>query len=177
MSNPVGFGPIFLTGFMGCGKTTIGKLAADQLGLLFFDLDAEVERRTRQSITELFGHGESCFREYEHRVLLAMLEEIPDQPCLIALGGGTSVHPDNQSLIPPDRLIYLDVPFPVLQQRLAGCADRPLARDIAELKRLHEERLPLYSRAQTILALSDEDDPMEAAEKLIVCVRELLKKL
>ncbi|MEO8725976.1 MAG: shikimate kinase [Acidobacteriaceae bacterium] len=175
MCNCVGFGPIFLTGFMGCGKTTIGKLAAEQLGLQFFDLDCEIERRTRQSIAGLFEQGESYFREHEHRVLFELLGEIPYQPCLIALGGGTSVQPGNEPLIRPERLIFLDVPFPVIEGRLAICTDRPLAHNVAELKRLHEERAPLYSRAKTILALSDKDDQMQAARKLIACVHELLK--
>lgn len=166
---------IFLTGFMGSGKTTLGKLAAAQLELIFFDLDEEIELCTQQTIAELFAHGELYFREHEHRVLFDLLSETSEQPCLIALGGGTFIHPANQPLIPPERIIFLDVPFPVLEQRIAACAHRPLGREPHGLKRLHEQRFPLYSRAATTLALSVDDDLIRATEKLTACMRELLK--
>ena len=165
---------IFLTGFMGSGKTTLGKLAAAQLELIFFDLDEEIELRTQQTLAEHFVHSEPYFREQEHRILLELLSETGEQPCLIALGGGTSIHSVNQPLIPPERIIFLDVPFPVLEQRLAACTHRPLAHDPRGVKRLHEQRIPLYSQAAITLALSAEDDLMRATDKLIVCLRELL---
>lgn len=174
MPTPAECQSIFLTGFMGSGKTTLGKLAAAQLGLLFFDLDEEIVCRAHRSIAELFTDGELCFREHEHHILLQLLAETSNQPCLIALGGGTSTHPSNQLLIPPERQIYLDVPFQLLEQRLAACTHRPLARNRGELKRLHDERLPLYSRAKTTLALSPDDDLNRAAQKLTACLRELL---
>lgn len=160
---------------MGSGKTTLGKLAATQLELNFFDLDEEIELNTQQTIAELFIHGEPYFRECEHRILVQLLAKTCERPRLIALGGGTFLHPSNQPMIRRERLIFLDVPFPVLERRLADCTHRPLARDPLELRRLHDQRLPLYSQAATTLVLTADDDLTCATEKLTACVRELLR--
>ena len=167
--------PLFLTGFMGCGKSTLGKLAANQLALPFRDLDHEIERRTGQTIRTIFEqHGEPVFRDHEHHILCELLNESAGQLCLIALGGGTFAQSRNRPHIPATRLVFLDVPLHVLEQRLADCAHRPLATDVMRIRQLYAERLPHYSQAATTLAIAPEDDLSTAANRLAALLRDLL---
>jgi shikimate kinase len=82
---------IVLIGFMGAGKTTVGHLLAERLGLPFMDTDLVIEQRTRRSVRDIFGtDGETAFRELEHTVTAELLAG-PD--AVLALGGGAVLHP------------------------------------------------------------------------------------
>jgi shikimate kinase len=160
---------------MGCGKSTLGKLAADQLALPFRDLDHEIERRTKQTISTLFEqHGEPVFRDHEHRILGDLIKESAGQPYIIALGGGTFAQSRNRPHIPTNRLIFLEVPLHLLEERLAACTHRPLAQDVEKVRKLYADRLPHYSQAATTLAIAPEDDLSTAANKLAMLLRGLL---
>src|SRR5579864_9418816 len=90
---------VALTGFMGAGKTTVGRALADLLKWRFVDLDSEIESRYGQSIPEIFAaRGERRFRELEAEALRSVLEQ-PTGPAVIALGGGTFVQPENADLL------------------------------------------------------------------------------
>lgn len=89
--------PVFLIGYMGCGKTTLGEELARQMGLPFIDLDEYIERQQGQSIVSLFDTvGEARFREIEAAVLreVASMNDV-----IVGCGGGTPCHGDNMSLM------------------------------------------------------------------------------
>src|SRR5574337_1216616 len=92
---------IFLTGFMGSGKTTVGQLLARQLAWRFVDLDTRIQETAGLRITEIFDRlGEPAFRQIEHEQLLQILGEAAEQdkPTVLALGGGTYAQPQNFEL-------------------------------------------------------------------------------
>jgi len=138
---------IFLVGFMGAGKTTIGRLLADRLGWSFVDLDAEVERREGRSVADIFASvGESCFRSMETESLRAVSG--PGRS-VIALGGGTYIDAANRSLV--DSLgtsVYLDAPFDALFGRIEDDGSRPLAGSRSEMELLFAERVASYKMAR-----------------------------
>lgn len=120
---------LYLTGFMGCGKSTIGPLLARRLGYSFVDLDVLIERQTGKTIPEIFATGgEGAFRAVERAVLrqTAMLEAY-----VIATGGGALVSEENLDwALRNGCVVYLQVSIEELVQRLAPAArDRPMLQD------------------------------------------------
>jgi len=143
---------IGLAGFMGCGKTTIGRLLAQQIGWRFVDLDTLIEQTAGLSIPAIFERlGEAAFREIEHEALSRTLGEAHEQAraMVVALGGGTIAQPANLSLLRSAgcTVIWLRCPIEVLLSRCATITNRPLFRDEASFRKLHEERLPFYEQA------------------------------
>ncbi len=142
---------IYLVGFMGVGKTTIGQMLADELGWSFLDLDAEIEREQMRTIAEIFEQqGESAFREMETAALEKRVRAVQSgRPVVIALGGGAFVEPRNFEILENNGVtVWLDCPLPLVEQRLSACGqDRPLARDPLQLAQLYEQRRPTYSKA------------------------------
>jgi shikimate kinase len=143
---------ICLAGFMGSGKTTVGRLLARQLGWHFADVDARIVEQTQLSIAEIFRHsGEPAFRLIETEILEQILGEAieQDRPLVVALGGGTVVLPENMERLRAARaiIIWLDCPVEVLLARCAGIADRPLFRDETSFQELYRQRLPYYAQA------------------------------
>ncbi len=138
---------VFLTGFMGAGKSSVGQPLAEALGLPFHDLDLCLISEFGCSIADFFAsHGEACFRVAEERVLRAL-----PLPALVALGGGAITTAGVRSwLRQQGRSLFLEWPLPVLLERVAGDPTRPLALDRAGLVRRYEERLPLYRQADLI---------------------------
>ena len=137
---------IFLVGFMGAGKTTIGRLLADKLNWSFVDLDAEVERSEGASVAEIFAsRGEDWFRSAESECLKVV--SAPRRR-VVSLGGGTYVNPRNRALVDSLGLsVYLEAPLDVLLERIGRSTHRPLASDKGRLERLFEERLSAYRMA------------------------------
>jgi shikimate kinase len=172
---------ICLTGFMGCGKTTVGQLLARHLAWRFVDLDARIEHRAGLRITEIFDRlGESAFREIEHEQLIEALGQSAelDQPTVLALGGGTFAQPQNIELLRASRLkeapersgtgsavIWLDCPIEVLLKRCVTMADRPLFRDEASFRQLFEQRLPFYQQAD--FRVDSSGDPRRVVEQIL----------
>ena len=133
----------FLTGFMGVGKTTVGRALAERLDSSFVDLDAAIERETGSTIVQIFAdEGEKRFRELEREALLRC-GDLPD--CVVATGGGTPVDSRNRVwMAERGRIVWLDLPFEEIRRRLAGTRDRPLFRDSARVEELFRERLVAY---------------------------------
>jgi len=141
-----GRGPIYLTGFMGAGKTAVGKRLAQRLGLPFVDLDREIENRAGKTIPDLFRErGETGFRALESEVLV---DHGRGARSVIATGGGVVERsPNIAAMLATGRVLWLDVPFDTLLSRLARSKDeRPLFRDPEQARRLYESRLGAYSR-------------------------------
>jgi shikimate kinase len=146
---------VCLTGFMGSGKSTVGRLLAAQLAWHFVDLDSEIERHTSMPISQIFEQkGEPVFRDIEYECLTRVLgwASERDARVVLALGGGTFAQPRNTALIhnidsPGVAIVWLDCAIECLLQRCVLMGDRPLFRDEASFRRLYEERLPFYRQA------------------------------
>ena len=144
---------LVLTGFMGAGKSTIGRLLAARLNWQFLDLDAHLEARTGATIPQLFErHGEAHFRRLESTALASALGR---DHTVLALGGGTPEELTNRLLLeqtPATFTIFLDAPFPTLFDRcmLQDLGDpasaRPVLADPALAQQRFNKRHPLYRR-------------------------------
>ena len=168
---------VCLTGFMGSGKSTIGRLLAAQLAWRFVDLDAEIERESGVSISQIFSQkGEAAFREIEHECLMRVLHAASarDSQLVLALGGGTFAQPRNAALIrelnAPQRgssavVVWLDCATEDLLQRCVLMGDRPLFRDEASFRKLYEERLPYYRQAD--YRVESGGEPMRVVEQIL----------
>jgi len=161
---------ICLIGFMGCGKTTIGRLLARQLAWRFVDLDTRIAEHAGLSITEIFDRlGEPAFREIEHERLLQALGEAAEQdmPTVLALGGGTFAQPQNVELLRHGSavVIWLDCPVEVLLKRCVLMTDRPLFRDEGSFRKLYEQRRPFYQQAD--YRVEGEAQPRGVVEQIL----------
>jgi shikimate kinase len=142
---------LFITGFMGSGKTTVGRMVAEQLGWNFVDLDREIEEREHETVANIFAkRGEAEFRRIETEAIQRWLRKIEcGAPTVIALGGGAFVQPNNYEMLGNNGIsVWLDCSLEVAEARIAECGDtRPLARDKEALRKLYNERKVLYGRA------------------------------
>ena len=152
---------IYLVGFMGSGKTTIGVKLADELGWHFGDLDEDIVRLHKTSISEIFdSHGERGFREIERDALRTRVRAVQSgKPLVLALGGGTFVDPENNRLLSENGVsVWLDCPFERIRARIGDGSGRPLARDPQRFEDLFRSRRSEYSRCDYRVAV-ETDDP------------------
>jgi shikimate kinase len=141
---------IYLVGFMGSGKTTVGRLLAERLGWSFVDLDAEIEAAQGTSIPELFDtRGEEYFRKIEMEAIRDHVYKVRRGcPTVIALGGGAFAREENYDLLEDHGVtVWLDCPLELARKRVEGCGNRPLARDPKRFAELYEARRASYARA------------------------------
>lgn len=141
---------IYITGFMGSGKTTVGRIVADRLGWDFVDLDTDIEEREHDTVANIFAtRGEAEFRRLETEAIKRWLRKIEcGMPTVIALGGGAFVQPVNYEILGNNGIsVWLDCSLEVVESRIANTDERPLARDKDALRRLYAERRVLYGRA------------------------------
>lgn len=171
---------IFLSGFMGAGKTAIGQLLADELDRPFLDLDDKIVEMAGQSIPKIFkDSGEPAFRTLERRALLEVIREFEG---IVALGGGSI---QNQHMLDHIKLngllIFIETPITVILDRISTDKNRPLLQDEdgniksreeleQELNELYHERLPLYEQA----VIKITNDGSNSIEQM---VGKLLKKI
>jgi shikimate kinase len=160
---------IYLIGFMGCGKTTIGRLLSDELGWKFIDLDNDIETQEKTSIQEIFDNrGEEEFRRIETEVLRKRVRSIQfGHPTVIALGGGAFTQHANFELLENNGVtIWLDCPFETALARVSVNDARPLARDPERFAQLYQDRREFYSKADYHLRIST-DDPNEVVQQIL----------
>ena len=141
---------IYLVGFMGCGKTTVGRSLSKKLKWKFIDLDEEIEKRANESINRVFlKYGEQVFRKIESDVLVDQVQLVcKEQARVIALGGGTFCEAVNRDTIKKaGSTVWLDVPLEELWSRVSVSDHRPLANDRKEFEGLYERRLKDYIMA------------------------------
>ena len=157
-------GLVFLIGFMGAGKTTVGRYLARLIGWDFVDLDEEIVAAERRSITQIFAlEGEAYFRRREADVLASLRDRTR---LVVACGGGTYAHEDNRRLI--DRLgrsVWIQLPLEVALRRCASAPGRPLLKDGAQAEALYRRRLPSY-RAAALHVDAHDLSAREVAERI-----------
>ena len=162
-------GRIYLVGFMGSGKTAVGRRMADRLGVPFVDLDTEIERTSGLTVRALFDEfGEAAFRERES-VFLEGTAAIPD--AVISTGGGSFVSDRNRRTIA--RLgtpVHLDVSFDVVRARLAGKTDRPLFSSLDHAAALYAERERFYRMAPVRVALAGSESIEQTTDRVLSAV-------
>ncbi len=152
---------IYLVGFMASGKTTIGRLLAEELGWSFADLDQDIENEQKAPIGDIFDtRGEGEFRRIEKEALSKRLREVGHgKPLVLALGGGAFCEESTQALLIANGVsIWLDCSFPRVCGRVEGTSHRPLARDPEKFERLYEHRRAAYAKAEYRVEI-DSDDP------------------
>jgi shikimate kinase len=140
----------YLVGFMGAGKTSVGRALARRLDWQLVDIDELIEQRERLPVSEIFArHGESYFRAVEREVLATQL---PTRHAVVATGGGTFVDPANRAVINHDGVsVWLDAPLERLIARIPADGRRPLAADRVALERLYQARRAAYEQAHVRL--------------------------
>lgn len=144
---------IYLIGYMGSGKSTIGRMVADQMKLDFIDFDTYIEGLEKKTVAEIFdSNGENKFRELEHEHLKKLLNE---DNCVISLGGGTPCFHNNLALIRENGTsVYLEMDVATLVNRLYQARNkRPLIRGLNKMELKYfieanlEKRKPIYQQA------------------------------
>ena len=162
---------IVLVGIMGAGKSTVGKILADRLGMRFIDADQEIERAAGCTITDFFEkYGEVEFRKGEERVISRILA---GEPCVLATGGGAFMSEATRLLIKKIATsVWLRVSFEVLAKRLEKRSDRPLLQTAdpqQTLKALIKKRYPIYNDADFIV--DAENDGVDiTVSKVVECL-------
>jgi shikimate kinase len=158
---------IAIVGFMGAGKTTIGRRLAERLRMPFADTDREIEKAFGLTIAEIFSQrGEVEFRFAERELVLCLLN---DGPRILSLGGGAYVDEQTRAAINrAAKSVWLDPPFDLILGRLARSTTRPLSsgKSSDELRRLWEQRRASYAEAHFHIATS-EADPDAAVEQIL----------
>ena len=174
LSNKRNYAPkktIVLVGIMGAGKSTVGKILADRLGMRFIDADQEIERAAGCTITDFFEkYGEVEFRKGEERVISRILA---GEPCVLATGGGAFMSEATRLLIKKMATsVWLRVSFEVLAKRLEKRSDRPLLQTAdpqQTLKALIKKRYPIYNDADFIV--DAENDGVDiTVSKVVECL-------
>lgn len=169
----------FLIGYMGSGKSSLGKMLSETLNLPFYDLDAYIEREENLSIAEIFKtKDEIYFRRLEHKKLKELL--VKKEPMVLALGGGTPCYAGNMDmLLENGTSVYLQYPLEVLVDRLwLAKEQRPVIAHLETKKLLEDfvrkhlfERAPYYMQATYKVKLEHET-PEESLHKLQVLLQQ-----
>jgi shikimate kinase len=147
---------VFLVGFMGAGKTSVGRALGQRLNWIFEDLDDRIQVREGRTVAEIFrASGESAFRRAERAALQHVLEELRGGSTrIIALGGGAFVQRENAALLEASGMstVFLDAPVEELWQRcrtqaMENGTERPLQQSMEKFRKLYATRRKSYSKA------------------------------
>ena len=170
---------IILIGYMGAGKTTIGKALSKELGIIFYDLDWYIENRMRKTVSQIFAErGEDGFRKIEYN----MLHEVAEfEDVIISCGGGTPCFFDNMDYLNQQgQVVYLKAEPDVLYKHLLMAkVERPLIKGKSQEELLTfiseqlERREPFYSKARYTLDVS----LMDSYDKINISVAKLRELL
>ncbi len=154
-----------LIGYMGSGKTTVGRLLARRTGRDFVDLDHEISRDAGLTIPKIFAEGgEDRFRDLEHAALLSALDR--REPAVISCGGGAITRPENRAALSQTPTVFLSEDVGALFERTRN-ADRPLrGGSREEFSRRYAERLPLYREVSDVEVRADGRGVAAVAEEV-----------
>jgi shikimate kinase len=164
---------IALIGFMGAGKSAVGRQVAHHLQIAFVDTDALIEQREGPIVEIFAGRGEHVFRGLERDIVVDALETALREPCVVALGGGAVLSGDvREALGRFPHVAWLTAPADVLWARAHRTApgDRPLATDEQAFAGLLLERSELYRRVATAEVLNDGSRTLAAVAEEIVAL-------
>lgn len=166
---------IVLIGFMGCGKSTVGRELHQRLGYPLVDMDQVIERTAGKPISRIFEEeGEAAFRDRETALLRELLEPTGIRR-IISTGGGVVVRPENRQLLRRlGYVVWLHAPFGALVERTSRNHHRPLLRteDPAEkIRTLLEQRKPWYAEAAHLKIETAGLDSTETATGILECAR------
>jgi shikimate kinase len=159
---------IYLIGFMGAGKTTVGRELAARIDAPFFDLDDLIESAEKMTVKDIFGlHGEPYFRKRE-RDILRTTKHLDS--AIVATGGGTFTFDENIQFIQSEGLsVYLSAPYAVLRARIGEkAAERPLFRDDLATHELYANRIRYYRMADIAIEIREDETPGEIVERLLL---------
>ncbi|WP_293444974.1 shikimate kinase [Persephonella sp.] len=157
---------IYLVGFMGSGKSTVGRILAEKLNLNFVDVDQLIEEEKKMKISDIFKKkGEKYFRELERKRIKDLSKK---ENLVISTGGGLGANRENIELMKKTGLVvWLDVSLDEIIKRCKGDKNRPLLNQPYEnLKKLYDSRKPVYKMAH-IHIKTDNKNPEEIAEEII----------
>jgi shikimate kinase len=167
---------LYLVGMMGCGKTTVGRILAQQLQYQFFDTDALIEQVAGCSVRTLFAEsGEAAFRQLESQVLSQLSAYTH---LAIATGGGIVIKRENWSYLQHGIVVWLDVPIEQLYARLSQDTTRPLlqaADPLAKLTHLWQERHELYAQADVRVVVDPQSDSQQVATQTLAAIAQVIK--
>jgi len=154
---------------MGAGKTAVGRVVAERLGVPFLDSDHEIERAANMTVSEIFARdGEPFFRLKEAQVIARLLE---DRPCILSTGGGAFLREENRAAITArGASVWLDADLDLLWRRVRARDTRPLLRTadpLATLTALYEARVPVYALADLSVRAAPSLSIEEMAGKVI----------
>ena len=168
---------VYLIGMMGVGKTTVGKLLAQEIGYRFVDTDEIIVKAAGKSINEIFTeNGESDFRQLESDVLAQVCAYTK---LIVATGGGIVMQQQNWGYLHHGLVVWLDVPIQIILERLAGDNTRPLLQNAdpqGKLSLLLEQRQHKYSQADLHITITATETPAEIATRILATIPSILKK-
>lgn len=151
---PLSANNIVLIGFMGCGKSTVGRLLASEVENAFLDTDDLIEKNAGKTIQEIFAEkGEEYFRELEVQTVQWLITDVNNT--VISTGGGMLMHCDNLDKV--GKIVYLKVPFETILSRMnrSELAKRPLLSDQKEAEKKYHERSAIYEERADIIIDAD----------------------
>lgn len=162
---------LYLCGFMGCGKTTVGKIISKKLGLAYFDSDEEIVAKEKMTIPEIFDKmGEPYFRKSEAETIKSFV----NHKAVVSCGGGAMLNSETAKSVTENGgiIIFIDVPFDVCYERIKDDSNRPIAVNSTreQLLERYNTRYPIYLENSTIRVECD-CSPMEASEKIISAIK------
>ncbi|MDE7415762.1 MAG: shikimate kinase [Lachnospiraceae bacterium] len=162
---------IILTGYMGCGKTTVGRHVAKLKDYTFVDTDEMIVEQQHRSINEIFAtDGEQAFRDMETTLLKQLIDEKREH-LVISTGGGMPLRAENRQLLSElGRVVYLKASPQTIYNRIKGDTTRPLLQCENPMNRIEEmiaERGPLYEEGALVIVNVDELRQPEAASEII----------
>lgn len=156
---------VFLCGFMGCGKSTVGKALADRLGCGFCDMDTYITEKEKMEIPQIFAEkGEKYFRERETEAI----RELAETGGVVACGGGAMLKKENAEIAAEmGNVFYIEVPFDLCYSRIEGDTNRPIVMNNTreELERIYESRVPIY-RENSRFTVSGDGSAVEIADRI-----------
>jgi shikimate kinase len=155
---------VVLVGFMGAGKTTVGHILAERLGLPFVDSDVLIEQRQGRSIRDIFEtEGEEFFRELEHRTVTDLVR---GQDAVLALGGGALGDVRTRAVLRDARVVYLRVSYDEALERVQNDQFRPMLRR-PDLATVYQARVSVYEGTSAFVVDTDGRRPDDVARTVL----------
>jgi len=168
---------IYLVGFMGTGKTYVGRILASRLKRTFIEMDETIEARQVKKIADIFAEfGEKHFRDLEHELLIELAEK---QDLVVSCGGGLICHENNLKLLKSSGvMINLESSPEKIYERIKGNTQRPLLNvpnPLEKIRELFAERKVYYDQAD-LSVRSENETPEQVADNILEIIKSKLTK-